>query len=63
MRSSIIIQNLNLNNSYIHVEEEIIGMLDGGSDVVDNELIEEVDYERIGDMMVDRVSFKDVVSA
>ena len=38
-------------------------MLDERDDVVDNELIEEVDYERIGDMMVDRVSFKDVVSA
>lgn len=29
-----------LNNSYIHVEEEIMGMLDEGGGAVDNEPIE-----------------------
>ena len=52
-----------LSNPQLPIAQEIIGMLDERDDVVDNELIEEVDYERIGDMMVDRVSFKDVVSA
>ena len=52
-----------LSNPQLPIAQEIIGMLDERDDVVDNELIEEVDYDRIGDMMVDRVSFKDVVSA
>ena len=52
-----------LSNPQLPIAQEIIGILDERDDVVDNELIEEVDYDRIGDMMVDRVSFKDVVSA
>jgi hypothetical protein len=45
---------LNLNNPYIPIEEEIIGMLDGGGDVADKGPIEEVDVQII-DVVVDRV--------
>ena len=51
-----------LNNPYIPIEQEIIGMLDERDDAANN-LIEEVDNERIGDVVVDRVGFKDVESA
>jgi hypothetical protein len=52
-----------LNNPYIPIEEEIIHTLDKRDDAVDNEPIEEVDNVQIGDMVVDRVGFKDVESA
>ena len=45
----------NPNNPYIPIKEEIIGMLDGGGDVVDN--------VQISDVVIDRVGFKDVESA
>ena len=38
-------------------------MLDERDDAADNEPIEEVDDMRIGDVVVDRVGFKDVGSA
>ena len=61
MRSSIMME-FELNNPYIPIEQEIIGMLDERDDAANN-LIEEVDNERIGDVVVDRVGFKDVESA
>ena len=51
-----------LNNPYILIEQEIIGMLDERDDAVNN-LIEEADNARIGDVVVDIVGFKDVGSA
>ena len=38
-------------------------MLDGRGDATDNEPIEKVDNVQIGDVVVDRVEFKDVESA
>ena len=52
-----------LNNSYIPIEEEIIGMLDGKDDATDNEPIEEVDNVQVGDVVVNRVESKDGESA
>jgi hypothetical protein len=43
-----------LNNPYIPIEEEIIGMLDKGDDATNNEPIENVDNVQIGDVMVDK---------
>jgi hypothetical protein len=48
-----------LKNPYIPIEEEIIGMLDGRGDAIDNEPIEKVDNVQIGDVVVDRIEFKD----
>lgn len=42
------------------MEEGIIGMLDEIDDAANNEPIEEVDNVQLGDMVVDRVGFKDV---
>ena len=50
-----------LNNPYIPIEEEIIGMLDEINDAIDNEHVEEVDHVQIDD--VNRVGFKDVECA
>jgi hypothetical protein len=61
MRSSIMME-FELNNPYILIEQEIIGMLDERDDAVNN-LIEEADNARIGDVVVDIVGFKDVGSA
>ena len=52
-----------LSNPYMPIEEKIIGMLDERDDAIDNEHVEEVDNVQIGDVMVDRVGFKDVESA
>jgi hypothetical protein len=52
-----------LNNSYIHIEEGIIGLLDERDDVVDNEPIEGANNVQIGDDVVGRVGFRDVESA
>ena len=54
---------IDLNTSYIPTKEEIIGMIDGGSDAVDNEPIEIVDNVQICDVAVYKVGFKDVESA
>ena len=54
---------LDLNNPYIPIEEEIISMLNERDDAVDNEPIEGVDNVQIGDVVVDRIRFKDVESA
>jgi len=61
MRSSIMME-FELNNPYILIEQEIIGMLDERDDAVNN-LIEEADNAQIGDVVVDIVGFKDVGSA
>lgn len=45
------------------VEQKIQGVLHERDDAADNEPIEEVDDMRIGDVVVDRVGFKDVGSA
>ena len=52
-----------LNNPCIPIEEEIIGMFDGGGDAPNNEPIEEVDNVQISDVVVDKAIFKDVESA
>jgi hypothetical protein len=52
-----------INNPCIAIKDEIIGMLDAGGDVSDNEPIEEVDNVQISDLVVDRVEFKDAKSA
>ena len=52
-----------LNNSYLPNEEDIIGMLDEGDDVAENEHIEEVDNVQISDVVVDEVGFKNAKSA
>ena len=44
------------------IEEEIIGNLDEIDDATDNEPIEEVDDVQIGEVVVDRVGFKDAKS-
>ena len=50
-----------LNNPYIPTEEEIVDVLNGRDDVVENEpIIEEVENVQIVDVVVDRVGFKDV---
>ena len=38
-----------LNNPYIHIEEELRSMLDERGDATDNEPIKEVDNVQIGD--------------
>jgi hypothetical protein len=48
------------NNPYTPIEEKIIGMLDERDDAADNELIEEANNVQIGNVVVDRVGFKDV---
>jgi hypothetical protein len=54
---------IDLNNPYVLFEERVIGMLDERDDAIDNDPIEEVDNMQIGNMMVDKVGFKDVESA
>jgi hypothetical protein len=49
-----------LNTPYMLVEEEIINMLDERDDVVDNQPIEEVDNVQISDVIIDKVTSKDV---
>ena len=44
------------------MNKEIIGMIDERDDTTNNVPIEEVDNVHIGDMVVDRVGFKDVES-
>jgi hypothetical protein len=51
------------NNPYIPIKEEIIGMLDGRGDAVDNEPIEEVDNVQISDVVIDSLGFKDDVES
>ena len=63
MSSSIMKLEFDPNNPYIHIEEEIICMLDGGGDAVDNEPIEEVGNVQISNVVVDRVGSKDAESA
>ena len=60
MDSWIMNSKFDLNNPYIPIEEEIIGMLDERNDA---EPIEEVDNVQIGDVMVGKVGFKDDESA
>ena len=50
----------NSNNRYLLIE--LIGMIDERDDTTNNVPIEEVDNVHIGDMVVDRVGFKDVES-
>ena len=52
--SSSIKMKFVINNPYIPIGQEIIGMLDEGDDEANSELI--------GDVVVDRVGFKDVES-
>lgn len=47
------------SNPYILIEEAIIGILDEKGDGADNKPIEEVDNVQIGDVVVNRVGFKD----
>lgn len=49
-----------LNNSYVLIEEEIIGILDERNDATDNEPIKEIDNVQIDDVLVNKVRFKDV---
>lgn len=51
-----------LNNPYIPIEEEIIRKLHEIDDAIDNEPIEEANNVEIGDVMVDRIGFKDAKS-
>ena len=51
-----------LSIPYILIEE-VIGVLDEIDDAIDNEHVEEVDHVQIGDVVVDKVGFKDVESA
>lgn len=44
-----------LHDPYIHIEEEIIAMLDKRDDVAHDEPIEEDDKVKIGDVVVDRI--------
>ena len=46
---------VDLNNPYIHIEQEIIGVLAEQDNAIDNEPIEEVDNVQIDDVVVDRV--------
>ena len=54
--------DFDLNNPYLPIEEEIIGILDDKYNAIDNELIEIVDNVQIDDVVVDRVRVKDVES-
>jgi hypothetical protein len=45
---------IDLNNPYIPIQEEIIGMLDKEDDATNNEPIEKVDNVQIGDVAVDK---------
>lgn len=51
-----------LNNLYIPIEVGIIGMLDEIDNAADNGPIEEASNVQIGDVLVDRVGFKDAES-
>ena len=51
-----------LNNPQTPTNKEIISMLDGRGDALDNEPIEEVNNVQFSDVLVDRVGFKDVES-
>ena len=50
-------------STHILVDEKVIGMLNEGDVVANNEPIEEVDNVQIVDMVVNRVGFKDVESS
>jgi hypothetical protein len=52
-----------LNNPCVPIKEEIISMLDEEDDATDNEPIEEVDIMQIGDVVVDKVGFKNAKNA
>lgn len=54
---------LDLNNSYVLIEEEIIGMFDERNDATDNEPTKEIDNVQISDVLVNKVRFKDVENA
>lgn len=45
------------------IEEEIVGILDERDDATDNEPMQEVDNVQIGDVLVNKVGFKDAKSA
>ena len=51
-----------LNDPYIPIEEEIIGLLDIIGDAIDNEPIEEANNVQIGDVPEEKVRFKDLES-
>lgn len=48
---------------YKPIEEGIVGMLDERDNAIDNEPIEEAGSVQIGDVLVGRVTVKDVESA
>ena len=52
-----------MSNPCIATKDEIIGMLDAGGDIPDNEPIEEVENVQISDLVVDRVKIKYAKSA
>ena len=52
-----------LNTPYMSIEEEITNILNERDDAADNQPIEEADDMQIGDVVVDKVEFKDVGSA
>jgi hypothetical protein len=54
---------IELNNPHIPIEEEITSMLDERDDAANNEPIEEVDNVQIGEVVIDKVRYKDVESA
>jgi hypothetical protein len=49
-----------LDIAYIPIDEEVIGMLNEGDVVANNEPIEETSNVQIVDVVVNRVGFKDV---
>ena len=54
---------IELDNPHIPIEEEITSMLDERDDAANNEPIEEVDNVQIGEVVIDKVGYKDVESA
>jgi hypothetical protein len=52
-----------LNNPYIPIEEGIISMLNERDGATDNSPLEEVDNTQVGDVVVNKVGFRDAKSA
>lgn len=51
-----------LNNPYIPIEEEILSIFNKRDNTIDNAPIEKAHNVKIGDVLVNRVEFKDVES-
>jgi hypothetical protein len=52
--------DFDMDNPHIHVEEEILGILDEIDDATGNEPIKETNDVQIDDVLIDKACFKDV---